>query len=143
MMLNSTANMYPWYRDSMTQLGQFCGAAAAHAHAAHAAAAHAHIKTENGYGGGGNASSVSNAGNGGNNGDCMLALDYAQSKVGDEFYRNLLRELKRSSFFFFPTFSYGKPPVGELAGSEREEWGGVEGKHPSFFQPSLCRSARR
>ncbi len=51
MMLNSAAAanaaMYPWYRDSMSQLGQFCAGAAAS------------IKTENGYG------------------DCMLALDYA------------------------------------------------------------------
>ncbi len=52
-MLNS-ANMYPWYRDSMSQLGQFCGPAAATA---------AHIKTENGYN------------------DCMIALEYAQNKV--------------------------------------------------------------
>ena len=51
----AAANMYPWYRDSMSQLGQFCGAAAAHG---------ANIKTENGYN------------------DCMLALDYAQTKVG-------------------------------------------------------------
>ena len=49
----SAANMYPWYRDSMSQLGQFCHGAAA-----------ANIKTENGYN------------------DCMLALDYAQTKVG-------------------------------------------------------------
>lgn len=51
-MLNSTANMYPWYRDSMSQLGQFCGNNLG-----------APIKTENGYN------------------DCMLALDYAQNKV--------------------------------------------------------------
>ncbi len=57
MMLNSTANMYPWYRDSMTQLSQYCGAAAA------ANNLGASIKTENGYN------------------DCMLALDYAQNKV--------------------------------------------------------------
>lgn len=40
MMLNSAAAanaaMYPWYRDSMSQLGQFCAGAAS-------------IKTENGY----------------------------------------------------------------------------------------------
>ena len=56
-MLNS-ANMYPWYRDSMSQLGQFCGPAATAAH----------IKTENGYN------------------DCMIALDYAQNKVRNYFW---------------------------------------------------------
>ena len=55
-MLNS-ANMYPWYRDSMSQLGQFCSGNNL------PAATAAHIKTENGYS------------------DCMLALDYAQNKV--------------------------------------------------------------
>ena len=55
-MLNS-ANMYPWYRDSMSQLGQFCSGNNLPAPTA------AHIKTENGYS------------------DCMLALDYAQNKV--------------------------------------------------------------
>lgn len=45
--------MYPWYRDSVSQLGQFCGNPMPTT-----------IKTENGYN------------------DCMLALDYAaQSKV--------------------------------------------------------------
>ena len=56
-MLNS-ANMYPWYRDSMSQLGQFCSAGTNLP-----APTAAHIKTENGYN------------------DCMLALDYAQNKV--------------------------------------------------------------
>ena len=51
-MLNAPANMYPWYRDSMSQLGQFCGNNLGS------------IKTEQGYN------------------DCMLALDYAQNKVG-------------------------------------------------------------
>ena len=55
-MLNS-ANMYPWYRDSMSQLGQFCSGNNLPAPTA------AHIKTENGYN------------------DCMLALEYAQNKV--------------------------------------------------------------
>ena len=55
-MLNS-ANMYPWYRDSMSQLGQFCSGNNLPAPTA------AHIKTEDGYS------------------DCMLALDYAQNKV--------------------------------------------------------------
>lgn len=49
--------MYPWYRDSMSQLGQFCSGNNL------PAATAAHIKTENGYS------------------DCMLALDYAQNKV--------------------------------------------------------------
>ena len=49
--------MYPWYRDSMSQLGQFCSGGNLPAPTA------AHIKTENGYN------------------DCMLALDYAQNKV--------------------------------------------------------------
>jgi hypothetical protein len=52
-MLNA-ANMYPWYRDSMSQLGQFCAGNNLSA---------ATIKTENGYN------------------DCMLALDYAHNKV--------------------------------------------------------------
>ena len=57
-MLNSTtANMYPWYRDSMSQLGQFCNAS---------------IKTENGYGAGAAAAADQS---------CMLAIDYAQNKV--------------------------------------------------------------
>jgi hypothetical protein len=55
-MLNA-ANMYPWYRDSMSQLGQFCAGNNL------SSAAAATIKTENGYN------------------DCMLALDYAHSKV--------------------------------------------------------------
>ena len=59
-MLNS-ANMYPWYRDSMSQLGQFCSGNNLPAPTA------AHIKTENGYN------------------DCMLALDYAQNKVRKTF----------------------------------------------------------
>lgn len=47
--------MYPWYRDSVSQLGQFC---------APGNPMTTTIKTENGYN------------------DCMLALDYAaQSKV--------------------------------------------------------------
>lgn len=50
-------NMYPWYRDSVGQLGQLCGPMATT------------IKTENGYN------------------DCMLALDYAtQSKVSENIY---------------------------------------------------------
>jgi hypothetical protein len=49
--------MYPWYRESVGQLGQFCGNPAA-------ATMPAAIKTETGYN------------------DCMLALDYAaQTKV--------------------------------------------------------------
>ncbi len=56
-MLNA-ANMYPWYRDSMSQLGQFCAG-----NNLTTAAAAAAIKTENGYN------------------DCMLALDYAHNKV--------------------------------------------------------------
>ena len=56
-MLNA-ANMYPWYRDSMSQLGQFC---------AGNNISSATIKTENGYN------------------DCMLALDYAHNKVGKTF----------------------------------------------------------
>ena len=59
-MLNA-ANMYPWYRDSMSQLGQFC---AGNNLSSAAAASAATIKTENGYN------------------DCMLALDYAHNKVG-------------------------------------------------------------
>ena len=59
-------NMYPWYRDSVSQLGQFC---------APGNPMSTTIKTENGYN------------------DCMLALDYAaQTKVsstmstcGDKF----------------------------------------------------------
>ena len=69
-MLNS-ANMYPWYRDSMSQLGQFCSAGTNLP-----APTAAHIKTENGYN------------------DCMLALDYAQNKVSrtlSDFYLSLLR----------------------------------------------------
>ena len=54
-MLNA-ANMYPWYRDSMSQLGQFCAGN-------NLSSAAATIKTENGYN------------------DCMLALDYAHNKV--------------------------------------------------------------
>ena len=54
-MLNA-ANMYPWYRDSMSQLGQFCAGS-------NLSSAAATIKTENGYN------------------DCMLALDYAHNKV--------------------------------------------------------------
>ena len=47
--------MYPWYRDSVSQLGQFCTSGNPIG---------ATIKTENGYN------------------DCMLALDYAaQNKV--------------------------------------------------------------
>lgn len=47
--------MYPWYRESVSQLGQFC---------APGNPMSTTIKTENGYN------------------DCMLALDYAaQSKV--------------------------------------------------------------
>jgi len=47
--------MYPWYRDSVSQLGQFCTPGNPMTTT---------IKTENGYN------------------DCMLALDYAaQSKV--------------------------------------------------------------
>ena len=69
-MLNS-ANMYPWYRDSMSQLGQFCSAGTNLP-----APTAAHIKTENGYN------------------DCMLALDYAQNKVSRtlfDFHLSLLR----------------------------------------------------
>ena len=61
-MLNS-ANMYPWYRDSMSQLGQFCSGNNLPAPTA------AHIKTENGYN------------------DCMLALDYAQNKVRKSYFQ--------------------------------------------------------
>ena len=61
-MLNS-ANMYPWYRDSMSQLGQFCSAGTNLP-----APTAAHIKTENGYN------------------DCMLALDYAQNKVSQNLF---------------------------------------------------------
>ena len=58
MMLNSTAaNMYPWYRDSMSQLSQYCSASNIQA-----------IKTENGY-----------------TADCMMALDYAHNKVRNYF----------------------------------------------------------
>ena len=74
-MLNSAANVYPWYRDGMTQLaaGHF-GHAAHAAHApAPAATTPASIKTENnGYG---DAAAAAAAG-------CMLAIDYAQNKVG-------------------------------------------------------------
>ena len=52
----TAANMYPWYRDSMSQLGQFCAGN-------NLSSAAATIKTENGYN------------------DCMLALDYAHNKV--------------------------------------------------------------
>lgn len=87
-MLNShahhaAANMYPWYRDSMSQLGQFCGQNPAALSSAAAAAA---IKTENGYN------------------DCMLALDYAHNKVG-------VKWLKRRSFLVShwhpPTYDSG------------------------------------
>jgi hypothetical protein len=69
-MLNA-ANMYPWYRDSMSQLGQFCAGNNL------SSAAAATIKTENGYN------------------DCMLALDYAHSKV---------RSVKKYEFQFINNF---------------------------------------
>ena len=69
-MLNS-ANMYPWYRDSMSQLGQFCSGNNLPAPTA------AHIKTENGYN------------------DCMLALEYAQNKVRK---KNLSKSLRKLEF---------------------------------------------
>ena len=71
-MLNS-ANMYPWYRDSMSQLGQFCSAGTNLP-----APTAAHIKTENGYN------------------DCMLALDYAQNKVSRTLFDFHLSLLRRS-----------------------------------------------
>ena len=71
-MLNS-ANMYPWYRDSMSQLGQFCSAGTNLP-----APTAAHIKTENGYN------------------DCMLALDYAQNKVRQSLFDFHLSLLRRS-----------------------------------------------
>jgi hypothetical protein len=71
-MLNS-ANMYPWYRDSMSQLGQFCSAGTNLP-----APTAAHIKTENGYN------------------DCMLALDYAQNKVRRTLFDFHLPLLRRS-----------------------------------------------
>ena len=68
-MLNS-ANMYPWYRDSMSQLGQFCSAGTNLP-----APTAAHIKTENGYN------------------DCMLALDYAQNKVSRTLLFIIVKEI--------------------------------------------------
>jgi len=68
-MLNA-ANMYPWYRDSMSQLGQFCPPTPTA------------IKTENGYN------------------DCMLALDYAHNKVRKFFHYkiNLQGKIESHSF---------------------------------------------
>ena len=68
-MLNS-ANMYPWYRDSMSQLGQFCSGNNLPAPTA------AHIKTENGYN------------------DCMLALEYAQNKVRKKKLVKIIKEIR-------------------------------------------------
>ena len=78
----AAANMYPWYRDSMSQLGQFCGAAAAHG---------ANIKTENGYN------------------DCMLALDYAQTKAGQTL-RAMKQKLPKSDLHSFCVF-YSPHPM--------------------------------
>ena len=67
-MLNSTtANMYPWYRDSMSQLGQFCQSQTGGGSLAH------NIKTENGAAYNSSAAAAADS--------CMLALDYAQNKV--------------------------------------------------------------